>query len=128
MLAKRLPDLQHRRIERARNRPSRQSDPQEGQRSSATPARGYTSAPARGVFPATAGGDYPAHAMHRNRPAVALLLGLLSGSLPLGASAQGMPTLRDASSVRAAGMGGAARGFASSGEALLINPAGIAAT
>jgi hypothetical protein len=66
--------------------------------------------------------------MFRIRPAVALLLGLLSGSLLLGASAQGMPTLRDASSVRAAGMGGAARGFASSGEALLINPAGIAAT
>ena len=38
------------------------------------------------------------------------------------------PRLRDASSVRAEGMGGAARGFASSDEALLVNPAGIAAT
>lgn len=52
----------------------------------------------------------------------ALLLFASSPSL-----AQDFPTLRDVSSVRSAGMGDATRGFASSSEAILLNPAGIAA-
>lgn len=44
------------------------------------------------------------------------------------ARAQGMETTRDLTSVRALGMGGAARGFASANESLLLNPAAIAAT
>lgn len=55
----------------------------------------------------------------------------LAGALVLLASstsfAQEFPTLRDVSSVRSAGMGDATRGFASSSEAILLNPAGVAA-
>jgi hypothetical protein len=43
------------------------------------------------------------------------------------AHAESMPTSRDITSVRSAGMGDATRGFASSGEALWENPAGISA-
>ena len=49
--------------------------------------------------------------------------------VPSAARAEGhtLPTLRDASSVRSAGMGNATRGFASSDEALWVNPAGMSA-
>ncbi|MFN7133773.1 MAG: hypothetical protein ACK4N5_16975 [Myxococcales bacterium] len=47
--------------------------------------------------------------------------------LPSAALAQSFPTVRDVSSFRSAGMGDATRGFASSSEAILLNPAGIAA-
>lgn len=43
------------------------------------------------------------------------------------AGAEEIPTLRELGSVRSAGMGGAARGFASGNEALLVNPAGMSA-
>ena len=58
---------------------------------------------------------------------LALALTLLL--LPAGsARAQSFSTLRDASSIRSAGMGNATRAFASSDEALWVNPAGISAT
>lgn len=44
------------------------------------------------------------------------------------AAASEPPTLRDFSSVRAAGMAGAARGYASGNEAILLNPAAMALT
>ena len=43
-------------------------------------------------------------------------------------AADASPGIRDLSSIRSAGMGDATRAFASSGEALHVNPAGIAAT
>ncbi len=58
---------------------------------------------------------------------LATLLGPLLAAAPCLAQAQ-QPTLRDLTSVRAEGMGGASRGFASSDEALLVNPAAIAGT
>jgi len=48
--------------------------------------------------------------------------------VPTLAAAETLPTLREVTSVRAAGMGNAVRGFASGTEAILVNPAGIAAT
>lgn len=60
--------------------------------------------------------------------AAGLLVCALVSISAASAGAQEAFTLRDATSPRAAGMGGAARGFASSSEALLINPAGISAT
>ncbi len=57
-----------------------------------------------------------------------LLTLLLLAAAPAPAGAQEDFTLREATSPRAAGMAGAARAFASSSEALLVNPAGIAAT
>ena len=53
---------------------------------------------------------------------------LLAALLPAAAAAEQIPTVRDITSVRAAGMGDAVRGFASSGEALTAQPAGIAAS
>ena len=44
------------------------------------------------------------------------------------AAAERLPTTREITSVRAAGMGDAVRGFASGNEALMANPAGIAGT
>ena len=59
-----------------------------------------------------------------------LLTAILAAALalPLPALAQSFTTLRDISSIRSAGMGNATRAFASSDEALWVNPAGIAAT
>ncbi len=63
---------------------------------------------------------------------VSIPIALLALSLTFAPSTlraeEGMPTTRDLTSVRAAGMGGAVRGFASGNEALLVNPAGIAAS
>jgi hypothetical protein len=53
---------------------------------------------------------------------------VLLALLPVRAFAQQIPTLRDTTSVRSAGMGDAVRGFAGSSEALLVQPAGLAAT
>ncbi|HCF60447.1 MAG TPA: hypothetical protein DFS52_20910 [Myxococcales bacterium] len=53
---------------------------------------------------------------------------VLLALLPVHALAEELPTLRDTTSVRSAGMGDAVRGFAGSSEALLVQPAGIAAT
>lgn len=67
--------------------------------------------------------------MKNTAPRFFLLTLLAAGLvLPARASAQSFTSLRDLSSIRSAGMGNATRAFASSDEALWVNPAGISAT
>lgn len=67
--------------------------------------------------------------MKNTVPRFILLAAFVAGiAAPASAPAQSFTSLRDLSSIRSAGMGDATRAFASSDEALWINPAGISAT